>query len=66
MPSGSTAGISKEDLRVRCGIPGAVFQGVLEALVRQQARSERQGVGGAFGGGCTVTVTEFGVAPPAV
>jgi len=31
------AGISKEDLRVRCGIPAAVFQGVLEALVRQQA-----------------------------
>ena len=31
------AGISKEDLRVRCGIPAAVFQGVLDALTRQQA-----------------------------
>ncbi|HYX70220.1 MAG TPA: selenocysteine-specific translation elongation factor [Terriglobales bacterium] len=31
------AGISKEDLRTRCGIPVAVFQGVLDALLRQQA-----------------------------
>ncbi|MGH9670901.1 MAG: selenocysteine-specific translation elongation factor, partial [Terriglobales bacterium] len=31
------AGMNKEDLRARCDIPAEVFQGVLDALVRQQA-----------------------------
>ena len=30
-------GINKEDLRSRCGVPAEVFQGVLDALARQQA-----------------------------